>query len=107
MSVDKSKESDGLVHITFEAEFFRDLLQLRDTGVMRRQMLDISPVELLTQFYKVEIVFFKLPLLDWFFLARIVPELQCASNLSCFPRLVQILSWYLLAPKVCENENLS
>lgn len=84
VSVDKFKDPNELVRITFKAELLRNLLQLGDTDVMRRQMLNISSVELLTQFYKVKIVFFKLSLLDWFLLARIVPELQCASTLSCF-----------------------
>lgn len=88
VSVDKFKDPNELVHITFKAELLRNLLQLGDTDVMRRQMLNVSPVELLTQFYKVKIMFFKLPLLDWFLLARIIPELQCALTLSCLPRQV-------------------
>ena len=82
VSVDKFKVPSELVRITFKAELLRNLLQLGDTDVMRRQMLDISSVELLTQFYKVKIMFFKLSLLDWFFLARIVSELQCESTLN-------------------------
>lgn len=88
VSVDKLKDPKKLVRITFKAELLRNLLQLGDTDVMRRQMLNVSSVELLTQFYKVKIMFFKLSLLNWFFLARIVPELQSASTLSYFPRQV-------------------
>lgn len=85
VSVDKFKNPNESVRITFKAELLRNLLQLGNTDVMRRQMLDISSVELLTQFYKVKIMFFKLSLLNWLFLARIVSELQCQSTLNYFP----------------------
>lgn len=108
VSVDKIKDPNDSVHITFKAKLFRNLLQFGNTDVMRRQVLNISSVEFLAQFYKVKIVFFKLPLLDWFLLARIVPKLQCASTLSCFPgETCRVADWYLLAIKVCENEHLS
>lgn len=85
VSVNKIKSSNESGHITFKAKLFCNLLQRGDTDVVRRQMLNISSVEFLAQFYKVKIVFLKLPLFDWFLLAYIVPELQCASTLSGIP----------------------
>jgi hypothetical protein len=43
-------------------------------------MLNIAPVEFLTEFDKVEIVLFKLPFLNRLFLACLVPELSGASD---------------------------
>jgi hypothetical protein len=49
---------------TLKIELARHFLQFHDAAEMRGQVLNVSPVEPLTRFDKIQIVLFKLPLLD-------------------------------------------
>jgi len=47
-------------------KFPRNFLQFRYAPEMRRQLLDIPPVESLAGFDEFQIMFLKFPFLDWF-----------------------------------------
>ena len=67
MSVYEKLMSIGGRH-TLKAEFTRYLLQLYYPSKMRRQMLDVSPVESLTRLDEVQVVLLELAFLHRLFL---------------------------------------
>jgi hypothetical protein len=67
----------GTAVLTVKVELPRNILKLRNSPKMGRQLLDVSSIEALTCFNELEIMFLKLSFLYWFlFLSVLLAELD-------------------------------